>query len=212
QGLVLAIHGEWGAGKTSLLNFIRHDLKDVPEDERPIMVVFNPWWFEGREQIAAQLLGEFAAQLPGKLKVVRKAAKQIGKYAKLITATASSAATYSGHPWLGIPIAWLGRFISPRSKGIPALKKQTAEALCKVGKRFVFLVDDIDRLTPDEARDFFRAIKALADFPNVIYVLFFDRVEVAKALTTSLQMNGDSYLEKLVQAPFHLPAVDKDLL
>ena len=68
HGLVLAIHGTWGSGKSSLLNFIKHDLTTLPEHERPVLVSFNPWWFEGREQIATQLLGEFSAQLPDKAK------------------------------------------------------------------------------------------------------------------------------------------------
>jgi len=214
QGLVLAVHGKWGSGKSSLLNFIKHDLKALPEDLRPVMVDFNPWWFEGREQIATQLLEQFSAQLPDKLKHVRALAKLVGKYSKQI---ASAAADYSGYSWITPPLAFvLGKipglkFLTEKT-GVPQVKKKVSAALKASGKRFVFFVDDIDRLTPDEARDFFRAIKALADFPEVVYLLFFDREEVTKALTASLKMDGEAYLEKIVQAPFHLPAVEKSLL
>ena len=214
QGLVLAVHGKWGSGKSSLLNFIKHELRTIPEEHRPVVVDFNPWWFEGRDQIATQLLTEFSSQLPDKLKYARAAAKLIGKYSKEI---ADAAATYSGHSWVKAPVQWLANyipmlkaFVEPQS--VPKVKRKVAAALKTCGRRFVFFVDDIDRLTPDEARDFFRAIKALADFPEVVYVLFFDREEVAKALTASLKMDGEAYLEKIVQAPFHLPAVDKQQL
>lgn len=214
QGLVLAVHGKWGSGKSSLLNFIKHDLNKLPEDKRPVLVDFNPWWFEGREQIASQLLEQFSAQLPDRLRHVRTLAKAVGKYSKQI---ADAAADVSGWGWIKTPLAWLLgwipglRFLTEKT-GIPSIKKKVAKALKASGKRFVFFVDDIDRLTPDEARDFFRAIKALADFPEVVYVLFFDREEVAKALTASLGMDGEAYLEKIVQAPFNLPAVDKGQL
>lgn len=214
QGLVLSVHGKWGSGKSSLMNFIKYNLKNFPESERPIIVDFNPWWFEGREQITTQLLAEFSGQLPDKLKLTREVAKQISKYSKEI---ANAAATYSGYPWVKKPIELLANYI-PKLKalvepeGVPKVKKKVAAALKASGKRFVFFVDDIDRLTPDEARDLFRAIKALADFPEVVYVLFFDREEVSKALTATLKMDGEAYLEKIVQAPFHLPAVDKSLL
>lgn len=214
QGLVLAVHGKWGSGKSSLLNFIKHELRKLPEERRAVIVDFNPWWFEGREQIATQLLAEFSSQLPDKLKYARDAAKLIGKYSKEI---ADAAATYSGHSWIKAPVQWLANYF-PKLKafvepeGVPKVKKKVAAALKASGKRFVFFVDDIDRLTPDEARDFFRAIKALADFPEVVYVLFFGREEVAKALTASLKMDGEAYLEKIVQAPFHLPAVDNQQL
>ena len=213
HGLVLAIDGKWGSGKSSMLNFIKHDLKILPEEERPVLVDFNPWWFEGREQIATQLLGQFSAQLPDRMKQVRVLAKVVGQYSTLI---ASLAADYSGHPGIKALGSILGRIPGLKSTtekaGVPQIKKKVATALRASGKRFVFFVDDIDRLTPDEARDFFRAIKALADFPEVVYVLFFDREEVAKALTASLKMDGEAYLEKIVQAPFHLPAVDKSRL
>lgn len=214
KGLVIAVHGKWGSGKSSLLNFIKHDLKKLTEERRPVIVDFNPWWFEGRDQIATQLLAEFSAQLSDKLAFAREAVKLIGEYSREI---ASAAATYSGHSWVKWPVQWLAGYF-PKLKaflepsGVPQLKKKVEAALKASGKRFVFFVDDIDRLTPDEARDFFRAIKALADFPEVVYVLFFDREEVAKALTKSLGMDGAAYLEKIVQAPFHLPAVDRQQL
>lgn len=214
QGLVLAVHGKWGSGKSSLLNFIKHDLKSLPEQRKPVIVDFNPWWFEGRDQIASQLLQQFSAQLPDRLKHVRTLAKLVGKYSKQI---ADAAADVSGYGWIKKPLAWLLgwipglKFLSEKTD-IPSIKKKVAATLKSSGKRFVFFVDDIDRLTPDEARDFFRAIKALADFPEVVYVLFFDREEVGRALTASLKMDGEAYLEKIVQAPFHLPAVDKSQL
>lgn len=214
QGLVLAVHGKWGTGKSSLLNFIKHDLKKLPEDTRPVIVDFNPWWFEGREQIASQLLEQFSAQLPDRLRHFRSLSRLVGKYSKQI---ADVAADVSGYGWIKKPLAgllgWIPglKFLTEKT-GVPSIKKKVAAALKSSGRRFVFFIDDIDRLTPDEARDLFRAIKALADFPEVVYVLFFDREAVGQALTTSLGMEGVAYLEKIVQAPFHLPAVDKSQL
>lgn len=214
QGLVLAIHGKWGSGKSSLLNFIKFDLNHLPESERPVVVDFNPWWFEGRDQIAAQLLEQFAAQLPDRLKYLRPVALALGKYSKQL---ASVAAVSSGHAWIKVPLDWLiqkitGSKFFAKKTDIPQIKEEVSKAIKSSGKRFVFFVDDIDRLTPDETRDLFRAVKALADFPGVIYVLSFDRTEVAKSLSAALKMDGDAYLEKIVQAPFHLPAVDRNLL
>lgn len=164
QGLVLAVHGKWGSGKSSLLNFIKHDLAKLPEDRRPVLVDFNPWWFEGREQIAAQLLEQFSSQLPDRLKHVRSLARLVGKYSKQIS---DAAADVSGYGWIKKPLAWLlgwipGLKLLTEKTGIPSVKKKVAAALKQSGKRFVFFVDDIDRLTPDEARDFFRAINVVA--------------------------------------------------
>jgi len=214
QGLVLAIHGKWGSGKSSVLNFIKHDLNQLPNVQKPIIIEFNPWWFDGREQIASQLLDQFSSQLPDQLRNIRKIANLLGKYSKQI---ADTTADVTGFSWLKRPLEFLFNSL-PGLKAIsvkndvPSIKNKIATALKESGKRFVFFIDDIDRLTPNEAQDLFRAIKALADFPEVVYVLFFDRREVANALTSSLKMDGEAYLEKIVQAPFHLPAVNKELL
>lgn len=45
------------------------------------------------------------------------------------------------------------------------------------------IIDDIDRrLTPEETRQLFTVVKALADFPNVVYLLAFDREVAAQAI------------------------------
>ncbi len=73
-------------------------------------------------------------------------------------------------------------------------------------------MDDIDRLAADEIRQLFQVVKAVADFPNVIYLLAFDREVVVKALEVSGATNGDDYLEKIVQVPFTLPLPDRTQL
>ena len=71
------------------------------------------------------------------------------------------------------------------------------------------IIDDIDRLTPEETRQLFTVIKALADFPNVIYLLAFDREVVAQAIGEQSGLPGDRYLEKIIQVALELPAVDR---
>ena len=46
-GLVLAVYGAWGLGKSTLINFVRHYIDELPEETRPVVVIFNPWWFSG---------------------------------------------------------------------------------------------------------------------------------------------------------------------
>ena len=59
NGFVLAVYGDWGAGKTTALNFVEYYLEHPDVDRAPIVVRFNPWWFSGSEQI----LRAFFAQL-----------------------------------------------------------------------------------------------------------------------------------------------------
>jgi predicted KAP-like P-loop ATPase len=76
----------------------------------------------------------------------------------------------------------------------------------------VSIIDDIDRLTAEEIRQLFRVIKAVADFPNVIYLLAFDKAIAIKALEQIQDLSGEDYLEKIIQVPFELPLPDKTSL
>ncbi|MFM0114997.1 KAP family P-loop NTPase fold protein [Paraburkholderia nemoris] len=222
KGLVMAIDGPWGAGKTTLLNFVRHYLADgdesdtSPDGVRPVVVDFNPWWFSDKEQLALQFLNQFQARFPSENKTLMGIGEAMAKYADAI-GTAVSVSITSGTgvriPLLAAMVSFGLGFFNRKAKDVPKLKAEISDALGLAGQRFVVFVDDIDRLTPDEIREVFKVIKAIADFPNVIYILAFDRRLVSEALCASLHIkDGGSYLEKIVQAQFSLPAVSHEQL
>jgi predicted KAP-like P-loop ATPase len=65
---------------------------------------------------------------------------------------------------------------------------------------------------PAEIQEVFRTVKAVADFPNMTYLLAFDRRLVTDALGSLKPGSGDEYLEKIVQLPFDLPPPDRQSL
>jgi predicted KAP-like P-loop ATPase len=205
QGLVIAIHGVWGSGKSSLLNFVKYYLEQFPKHERPIVIDFNPWWFKDRDDLAAQFLALFRKKLVGESENIRRIGNLLAEYSGSIGKVISSS---YGIPWLDKPLQFVLKLLKKVDNDVPTLKKELSKLLGESGQRFVFVIDDIDRLAPDEICEIFKVIKALADFPNVIYLLSFDRKVVADALNVSLRVDGDAYIEKIVQVPFSLPAVD----
>ena len=207
QGLVLAVNGPWGSGKTTLLNFVKHTLQGQPANSGPVIIDFNPWWFAGKEDLAPQIIEAFRRSLPTNL--VGKATKlkdSLSEYSDLISISASLA---GGSAWAQPILGGLLKSLKKKEKLLPALKKEIAEALLDQSRKFVFIVDDIDRLSPPEVCDLLRVIKALGDFPNVIYLLSFDAPVVTKSIASHLNVDGAEYLEKIVQASFAIPAVDR---
>jgi predicted KAP-like P-loop ATPase len=55
-------------------------------------------------------------------------------------------------------------------------------------------------------------IKSVADFPNTIYLITFDREIVSKALSEDRSWRGDAYLEKIIQVSFELPIPSRESL
>ncbi len=66
DGLVLALYGPWGSGKSTVLSYVRHYLEQQAECEQPVVVTFNPWWFSGQENLARAFFGPTSSCAAGK--------------------------------------------------------------------------------------------------------------------------------------------------
>src|SRR5215217_9718976 len=63
RGLVIALYGAWGSGKSTVLGFVEHYLRQKPVVEQPLVVNFNPWWFSGQENLTRQFFNQLLASL-----------------------------------------------------------------------------------------------------------------------------------------------------
>jgi len=98
RGLVVAVLGPWGVGKTSVLNMVVEALKEPPALET---VEFNPWLFSGTEQLVASFFGELASQLRVKPSKREKVADLLAGYGD---ALASLKAIPVVGQWFGVAI------------------------------------------------------------------------------------------------------------
>ncbi|KXZ73023.1 KAP family P-loop domain protein [Acinetobacter venetianus] len=71
----------------------------------------------------------------------------------------------------------------------------------------LIVLDDLDRLTTQELRMIFQLVKANTDFPNVTFLLLFQKDIVEERLTDKSQQ-GEEYLEKIIQIPFYTPKLE----
>jgi formylglycine-generating enzyme required for sulfatase activity len=97
---------------------------------------------------------------------------------------------------------------------------QEALALAQV-ERLVVFVDDLDRCLPEKAIEVIEAIKLFLEVPHTVFVLGMDKEVVARGVEAryrewfqagsgqderpTLPIDGDSYLQKIIQVPFNLP-------
>jgi len=197
EGLTIALFGPWGSGKTTLLHFVIHYLEQQPETERVVIVPFNPWFFSGHEDLTRRFFDQLQAAITSKWRAVGKELPRL--MANLARLVSEAPVPYASTGKI------LARLFGPKQKDVYALKRRIAEGLRKHKKRIVVVIDDIDRLTSDEIRQLFRVVRAVADFPNVIYLLAFDKEVVTKALVEAQALPGEAYLQKIVQVPFELP-------
>ena len=90
DNFTLCLCGKWGSGKTSILNMVIEEIaaisKNNMEDEKPIIIRFDPWNYSD----CSQLISQFFAVMQSKFKTEKgnKALEEIGEvladYSKLL--------------------------------------------------------------------------------------------------------------------------------
>jgi hypothetical protein len=208
HGAVVALTGKWGSGKTSLANLTCSALDAVDDVQ---VVQFNPWFFSGTDQLMRFFFDELAGQLrdarrlKDKLKGVgRTVAERLGRYSAALS-------PLKFVPGAGVVLEGASAVAAGTSKllgeGPGTIHEQRAQLIELLGAlpgRIVVFIDDIDRLSRQEIRDLFRLVRLTGSFPNIVYVLCFDREVVEAALTDEL-VRGSAYLEKIVKMSVEVP-------
>lgn len=223
-GMVIAVEGKWGSGKSSLINLMHKEI-DKTENKNVAVVRFAPWLIGGRDQYVFALTDALAKEIEQQVYACNApwqswAEENARKKAELLREYGAQATDFLGHvanlgslaiPILG-PIAKALGVTSDVLKNakpdvtIEKRKRQISKMLKEQKLRFIVLLDDLDRLEPAEAVEVLRLIRSVVDFPNVIYVLCYDRDILAHAIEEGLRVeDGKAYLQKIVQISFRVP-------
>ncbi|RBW47476.1 NTPase [Psychromonas sp. B3M02] len=202
SSIVIGLYGIWGDGKTSVLNFIE---KSLETDENVICIKFNPWRFGTEDELLTGFFFDIAEALDAEL------IKTGDKLKDFVKKAAPGAGAIVGAKGAGDAFS---SFIS--GPGIEELKRRIESELESAKRRVLILVDDVDRLEKTEIHALFRLVKLTADFKYTSYILAFDKDVVAASLqdrySSSAEDAGEAFLEKIIQVPLHLPAVEKQVL
>jgi predicted KAP-like P-loop ATPase len=97
-------------------------------------------------------------------------------------------------------------------ESLDEVKNKLSRFLRTLSRPVLVVMDDVDRLTGREIRLLFQLIKANADFPNIVYLVLFQREVVEGILTRELSTDGREYLKKIVQVGFDVPSVQRSRL
>ena len=208
ESIVFAVCGKWGSGKTTFLNFLTHYLM---EKDSIITVKFNPWWFSGKENLLLQFFNTLNVVLGKNGSKLEKVTKHLKIFSKILGLLSSSAPIISPFlkPAKDITDEFNNLLTELNNKTVEDIKEEICNELKNFEGKIVVIIDDIDRLTADEIRELFTIVKAVADFPNTIYILAFDKEVVVRALEKVQEGKGEDYLKKIIQVPIELPLANK---
>lgn len=210
NGIVVGISGPWGSGKTSFVNLMRARFKETACP----FIDFNPWMFSNSDPLVSLFLTQLAGELKLKdRKRFKKVIKQLGMYASFLKPASKLA------PSIGLAI--FGEIAAPAigtvtqnisiKNSVSELRQDITNELKRLDQPLIVFLDDIDRLSTSEIREIFKLVRLTASFPNVIYLLAFDRERVEDALSEN-GIPGRAFLEKILQINYDLPTSPRKAL
>ena len=213
EGYCVGLFGSWGSGKSSIVNMVLEEVNVITEtqENRPIVMYFNPWNFSSADQLLQQyfvmLADKFSTQADKRLS---KIGQEIQKYAGMFDVLGDVGKA------LGAGGQLLGGFLKGKTingtKDITKQRDLIVKDLEKQKRKIIIVIDDIDRLSNNEIKLIFQLVNSVAKFPNTIYLLAFDKEIVARALSEVQNYDGEKYLEKIIQVPIEVPEISNDCL
>lgn len=216
EGLVVGIHGPWGSGKSSAVNLVKYHLAEgrLKGTGDLVLVEFNPWWFNGADALALAFIRELGSaigkSLPDKAKeAFRALGRKLGSASPLIEAAVNLATVGTGGSAAGGAAKLVGDVLGGE-RTVPEEHGVIVKALRSADKRYLVVIDDLDRLSADDALLTFKLVKSVGRLPNVIYLMVFDRELTEAAVAERFPSEGAHFLEKIVQAGFELPPPEPD--
>jgi hypothetical protein len=228
NGYVIGLHGEWGSGKSTALNFVKAFLEkhnaEVEVEAGQIEVIdFRPWIVSGHQDLITSFFKVLSEKLPGADRpgwVNRNLRRIRGATDPVIDAVATLAIV--ADPTMGVASKATGKVASAslnraidhflEEPSLQAAYDKLHALLATKKKRFLVIIDDIDRLRRDEIRLIMQMVKTVGRLPNVVYLLSYDRDIVWDALDDGVAARriGPNFGEKIVQQEVELPRPFQD--
>ena len=199
--LTIGVMGEWGCGKTSLINLTKEYLKN---SEIKIMN-FNPWIYSSYNQLIEEFFNELILQffieddktIINDLRAYWFKLNKSNIVKSLIKIPMSNVNSQITNI--------IDTTMDSYNISVEKLKARINSEL--KNHKILCIIDDLDRLASDEIKEMFRLIKIMADFNNIIYLVSFDKEIVSDCLNESY---GDKFLEKIINVPLDVPMATHD--
>ena len=216
--LVIGLLGEWGSGKTSILNLAMNQINENREIFR-----YNPWIFSEENDLILNFfieLLEIIKKIESKnendhelVETTKELSENITQYLKKFF----NKSTISGNITLLHGISIGGSFTpnweeKSLEESLGDLKEKINQGLKILDKKIIIIIDDIDRLSDNEVKQIFKLVKTVADFKNTIYILSFDKNMILNSLNKVQSYSSEKYLEKIIPIQIEVPEIDRTKL
>ena len=230
--ITIGVQGEWGSGKTSLLNMIREDIEEQEIKKEKGDQYFKCIWVNTWEHsllktpelcllsIIEEIIDEIAL-VDNSYNTTEKAKSALSLLAKGAIRVGASIALGSE----GRNLATEMMESRSNSNTVKQLRSSLEEIVTTVvnrnqnkAKKFVIFIDDLDRIEPSTAVMVLELLKNIFTINHCVFVLAIDYQVVVKGLkakfgepTAENEWEFRAFFDKIIQLPFMMPMAQYDL-
>jgi hypothetical protein len=214
--ITVGIQGEWGSGKTSLINSIHHAFESQDTVKQ---IWINSWEYsllstpeEALLKIVNRIIDEL---LESDTDVNRKAAIKEGAGKIFRGALRVGAQVALGSEAAKVASELLdssGQSIAALRQQLTSLVQDIANRSSNPYKKIIVYVDDLDRIEPRNAVAILELLKNIFSVPNCVFILAIDYQVVVKGLehkfgkqTPENEWEFRAFFDKIIQLPFMMP-------
>lgn len=227
--MTIGVQGEWGSGKTSLLNQIWSGLEHLNQNDGSIsdfkQIWINSWEHSllcSPEECLMKIINEIILEIASSdiskhrtdslkksINTIMKGALRIGSSVALGTAGVDA----------------VDSVFSDDKNSIKELRNQLKELISDLRKlesnnygKIVIYIDDLDRIDPKDAVSILELLKNIFNIKDCVFVLAIDYQVVVKGLegkfgkpTQDNEWEFRAFFDKIIQLPFSMPMGKYDI-
>lgn len=196
KNYTIGLDGEWGTGKTTLVNNVLATAYNEGNLEKYLVVKFNPCVFEDDKK----MLESFVTKILNKVDINLLDAKNIvdnviedffnidGSVISKIISTILNIISLSRHN---------------------ELKDIIEETLNRKNKKLLIIIDDFDRIQPGSIVRLITFLNQVIEFDNTCIVILYDKEQINSIIKKEFGYEHD-FLDKYVNFEYRVPSLYKD--
>ena len=186
--LIIALEGEWGSGKSTILNLVKNNIKNNKTSKSDCIVIddFDPWHYNDERSMLKSMLESIIDSV--KIGLLNRSTRTIIRKFVNSVFEKKGLTLFDDFPMLDDTF------------GFDNLTEIVNSYLKNNGKKIVFIIDNIDRTQQEHVFFVYKSIASLIKIKHIVYVLAYDPKIVLGAFS---KMELDKkYLEKIIQIKY----------
>ena len=224
----IGLYGGWGVGKTSILNLINviNEKEKCPVFEKPKLEYIDVWPYEVAGNLALPIIiqtrrligaippADYSKSLRRILGVISQAGVDIA-LRRILNLELGDVKGYVENLKDVSPDYLNIRDLETLVDDIRGARNAYYELIQLASKanqsrRLVFLIDNLDRCSPENVVRLLESVKNFLYAPNCVWVFAMDSGVIASYIDRKYEgtrMDGNSYLDKIIPEQYHIPPI-----